>query len=711
MSPFQASSLTTAILSFALGLFVYLGNRKDKTSQIWAVTVFFVGLWSLGLFGVTFSSTELKALFWQQLLDGAAIFVPIAFFNFVLRLLNIEEKYKKTSIFSWTVGLLVLALSFTKYFKLGVAPKFDFDFWIVPGPLYYVFPITFAIFVSFSLVLAIKEFIKTDNAILKSQLKYVLATQVFGFFGGLTNFFPQFINIYPVGNYFVALYLFFISYAMFKHRLFNIKVLATELIIYAIWMFLLVRIFLAQTFSDRVTDGVLLVMLIVFGVLLIRSVFKEVEQREKLEVKTKYLTTLRDFSTSIIGTLDFKQTIQIIVNGISERFGYVGALLLLVNEEEHKIYPAAISQKGEISKVHTLLPVPLEKIVAPFPENTALSAVSLNTGIVQIDEKLANFFMGVPAEVLNKIQEAVGIKTTIAIPIITKGRKVGVLDIFINKPKAEIDEEELDILKTMANEIGIVLVNSELFKKVSELSAYKTELMSIVAHQLKNPLVVVKGYSSLVEDGTVKGMKMYKEIFKKIKSSANKLIGTLNNILDLHHIEEGKMHYEFQKMELNKTLKEMVDDFQIVANQKNIKLTFNPAKEEVFVNGDPYKLAQVFQNLIDNSLKYTEQGWIKVEVEKKDGSTKLTTSGSVLVVISDTGRGFTQELGNKLFQKFSRGVEENLILGTGLGLYICKEIVEAHNGKIWAESSGEGKGARFYVSLAQAKDDDNKTTA
>ncbi|MCR4275141.1 MAG: ATP-binding protein [Candidatus Wolfebacteria bacterium] len=701
MSPFQASSLTTAILSFALGLFVYLGNRKDKTSQIWAVTVFFVGLWSLGLFGVTFSSTELKALFWQQLLDGAAIFVPIAFLNFVLRLLNIEGKYKRISIFSWIVGLLVLALSFTKYFKVGVAPKLGFNFWIVPGPLYYIFPVTFIIFVSFSLALAIKEFVKTDNVVLKSQLKYVLATQVFGFFGGLTNFFPQFINIYPVGNYFIALYLFFISYAMFKHRLFNIKVLATELIIYAIWMFLLVRIFLAQTFSDRVTDGVLLVMLIIFGILLIRSVFREVEQREKLAIKTQYLTTLRDFSTSIIGTLDFKQTIQIIVNGISERFGYVGALLLLVNEEEHKIYPAAISQKGEISKVHTLLPVPLEKITAPFPENTALSAMSLNTGIVQIDEKLANFFMGVPAEALDKIQEAIGIKTIIAIPIITKGRKVGVLDIFINKPKAEINEEELDILKTMANEIGIVLVNSELFKKVSELSAYKTELMSIVAHQLKNPLVVIKGYSSLVQDGTVKGMKMYKEVFKKIKSSANKLIGTLNNILDLHHIEEGKMHYEFQKLELNKILKEMVDDFQIVANQKNIKLTFNKqADGDVFVNGDPYKLTQVFQNLIDNSLKYTEQGWIKVEAEEKDGS--------VLVVISDTGRGFTQELGNKLFQKFSRGVEENLILGTGLGLYICKEIVEAHNGKIWAESPGEGKGARFYVSLQAAEKEEKR---
>ncbi len=83
----------------------------------------------------------------------------------------------------------------------------------------------------------------------------------------------------------------------------------------------------------------------------------------------------------------------------------------------------------------------------------------------------------------------------------------------------------------------------------------------------------------------------------------------------------------------------------------------------------------------------------------------------MLVVISDTGRGFTQELGNKLFQKFSRGVEDTLILGTGLGLYICREIIDAHSGKIWAESPGEGKGARFYVSLAGAKNnDDNKTT-
>ncbi|GEM_PF-2862651 len=702
---FSNSGFINGVVAVSIGFLVLVRNSKSVANRAFGMLALSISLWGFGYWQWLVSNSYVSALFWVKLLTVGSTFIPFFFFYWIISLIDANKKYEKIILvlFFITVALSVMLLT-TNLVVKEVGPKLEFPFWPIPGILYLPYIIfLYSGLISWALGILIKNYIYNLDEKRKSQARYIFWGSLIGFGGGATNFFLWYnVFIPPYVNFFVSIGLLLFGYAATKYQLFDTKVIATEFFAYLIWITVLVRLLLATTLKDRLIEVFILILVSIFGYLLIRSTRQEVEQREKLAIKTQYLTTLRDFSTSIIGTLDFKQTIQIIVNGISERFGYVGALLLLVNEEEHTIYPAAISQKGEISKVHTLLPVPLEKIVAPFPENTALSAMSLNTGSVQIDEKLANFFMGVPAEALDKIQEAIGIKTIVAIPIITKGRKVGVLDIFINKPKAEIDDEELDILRTMANEIGIVLVNSELFKKVSELSAYKTELMSIVAHQLKNPLVVVKGYSSLVEDGTVKGMKMYKEIFKKIKSSANKLIGTLNNILDLHHIEEGKMHYEFQKLGLNKMLKEMVDDFQIVANQKNIKLTFTPAKEEVFVSGDPYKLAQVFQNLIDNSLKYTEQGWIKVEIEEKDGS--------VLVCISDTGRGFTQELGNKLFQKFSRGVEENLILGTGLGLYICKEIVEAHNGKIWAESSGEGKGARFYVSLEKAKEDDNKTT-
>ena len=289
MNPFIVSSIVTSIVSLVMSFVVFANNRNDRVNQIWALTTFLLGMWSMGLAGVVSSKSQDVAMLWQYLLDASAIIIPITFFIFTAHLLNLQEVYKKTVNLSWVAGILLLILSFTKFFKLGVAPKFSFDYWIVPGPLYSIFPLVFCLFVSFSVYLLLKERTRTKNTVLKRQINYVLGAQIFGFGGGITNFFPQLWDIYPVGNYFVLFYVFFISYSIFKHHLFDIKVIATELFSYAIWVFLLARVLLASTPNERFTNVVLLVIVVIFTVLLIKSVRKEVEQREQLEILTKKL--------------------------------------------------------------------------------------------------------------------------------------------------------------------------------------------------------------------------------------------------------------------------------------------------------------------------------------------------------------------------------------------------------------------------------------
>lgn len=243
---------------------------------------------------------------------------------------------------------------------------------------------------------------------------------------------------------------------------------------------------------------------------------------------------------------------------------------------------------------------------------------------------------------------------------------------------------------------GILLIKSiykeiEQREKIQQLSGYKSELISVVAHQIKNPLTVIKGYASLVKEETIKGETNIQQAISAIFASANKLIDLLNNLLDLGHLEDGKMHYEFENFELNKFLRNIVDDFQFSAKQKKLKLIFESAFDNVFISGDVLKLSQVFRNLLDNAIKYTDCGFVKV---KTSDNVK-----DVLIEISDSGRGISKELLDKLFQRFSRGVEEKQIMGAGLGLYISKEIVKSHRGKIWAESKGEGKGSKISISL------------
>ncbi|MBI4993398.1 hypothetical protein HZC33_00340 [Candidatus Wolfebacteria bacterium] len=269
--------------------------------------------------------------------------------------------------------------------------------------------------------------------------------------------------------------------------------------------------------------------------------------------------------------------------------------------------------------------------------------------------------------------------------------------LIVNNLKEKIFDGGLFLISII---FGIFLVKSVLKevnqrKEIEKLNDYKTELLSIVAHQIKNPLVIMKDYSSLIGDKTISDPIKIQEAVLKIKNSANKLLDLLNNLLDFGRFEDGKMHYDFERIELNKLLKNIEEDFIFAAQRKNLDLKFESLPGEIFIKGDVHKFNQVFRNLIDNAIKYTKSGFVKIEmIGAKNDSKK-----EILIKISDSGMGIQKELFENIFKKFVRGGDEKEILGSGLGLYICKEIVSAHNGEIWVESEGSGKGSIFYVKL------------
>lgn len=233
-------------------------------------------------------------------------------------------------------------------------------------------------------------------------------------------------------------------------------------------------------------------------------------------------------------------------------------------------------------------------------------------------------------------------------------------------------------------------------KRLRELDKTRKEFLSFASHQVKAPMTVVKGIASMIFDGSygppTDGIK---EAVKKIQDSADRLISLVNDLLDMRKIEEGKMEYNFEKVEVNKLVSGIVEEFKGLAKDKNLELIFKSFPEKVYIWADSQKFRQVIQNLVDNAIKYTEKGRVQVKVEKENDE--------VLISISDTGRGISPELLPNLFTPFSRD-KKVASGGTGLGLYISKKIIDAHNGKIWAKSSGEGKGSTFYMKVTSMKD-------
>lgn len=229
-------------------------------------------------------------------------------------------------------------------------------------------------------------------------------------------------------------------------------------------------------------------------------------------------------------------------------------------------------------------------------------------------------------------------------------------------------------------------------EKLIQLDKLKSEFLSFASHQIRSPMTVVKGYASLIYDGTYGPVSdEIKRAAINIKESAERLISLVGDFLDLRKIEEGRMEYHFEKINLSKIVGGMVEDFKLIAKNKNLDLTFETPSGDIKVMADEQKLRQVIQNLIDNAIKYTDKGFVKVELKENDGS--------VLLSVMDSGRGISKELLPNLFQQFSRDASVKKIQGTGLGLYIAREIVKAHKGEIWAESEGEGKGSVFKVAV------------
>jgi signal transduction histidine kinase len=153
------------------------------------------------------------------------------------------------------------------------------------------------------------------------------------------------------------------------------------------------------------------------------------------------------------------------------------------------------------------------------------------------------------------------------------------------------------------------------------------------------------------------------------------------------------MKYEFSEFDFRDLVKEVVNELKPNIEAKGLECKIKITDEACPLKADRTKLKQVLNNLVDNSSKYTKQGWLEVSVENK--------GSKVLFAVKDSGVGIAEKTLGQLFQRFIRAKNANdtNILGTGLGLYIAKKMVEANNGRVWAESEGEGKGSQFYVEI------------
>ncbi len=254
--------------------------------------------------------------------------------------------------------------------------------------------------------------------------------------------------------------------------------------------------------------------------------------------------------------------------------------------------------------------------------------------------------------------------------------------------------EEIEI----RNKVQALVKNLEKANlKLKELDQKKSEFMSLATHQLRAPLTSMRGYSSMILDGTFGKVNNpeVEDAIDKISRASTDLAMIVEDYLNISRIEQGRMQYNFSIFNLSDLIKDIIKEVKPTIDHAGLAVNFIYDEAVQYrVNVDQGKIKQVLFNIIDNAIKYTPTGHIDIILSVKDGN-------KVLVKIQDTGVGINPDILPTLFKKFKRAPDASKtnILGTGLGLYVANEILKAHNATAWAESEGQGKGSSFYVEL------------
>ena len=220
------------------------------------------------------------------------------------------------------------------------------------------------------------------------------------------------------------------------------------------------------------------------------------------------------------------------------------------------------------------------------------------------------------------------------------------------------------------------------------LKTYKMqkEFINIVSHEMKTPTQAILGYSELLEQHPENNS----EIIASLKRNANRLQRLTNDILELSRIESQTLRLNKEKVNMNEKIRNVINDVKgQIHNPDKLKIAFSETKYPIYVQADKTRLYQVIANLLTNAIKFTEEGTISISANIKDNNNEL------IVTVTDTGEGIHSDILPRLFTKFA--TKSNI--GTGLGLYISKNIVASHGGKMWAENNSDGRGATFSFSL------------
>lgn len=402
---------------------------------------------------------------------------------------------------------------------------------------------------------------------------------------------------------------------------------------------------------------------------------------QALAERVEELSVMQRIDRELNTSLDLHRAIRITIEWALKQSGTDAGLISFVDETGVRITDFVGYQENEIEKIQDGL---------------------IGFDQYHIREVVDN---GLPYQTRLKVDEKGILKNTkvqILIPIRRETQTIAILILESTKPQT-ISEEMMGFLQRLSDHASIAIVNGQLYAQVQSANIAKSEFVSFVAHELKNPMTSIKGYTELLAAGAVGAVNDVQGNFLSIiRSNIERMNTLVSDLNDLSKIEAGRLRLDFKAIKLGDVVDEVVRSTKRQIDDKQQQLEIGLSDDLPLVWADPTRLSQVIVNLVSNAHKYTEAGGT-IHISGEVCTNHWDPDGADQVVhlaVKDSGIGISEEDQKKIFTKFFRSEDPKTreVPGTGLGLNITRSLVEMQGGKIWFESQHR-VGTTFHITV------------
>ena len=445
------------------------------------------------------------------------------------------------------------------------------------------------------------------------------------------------------------------------------------------------------------------------------SLIKMTKSNQELARSLYQLNVLYSTSSQLAGSLDKDKLIKIMIEGIEKSLNFELSCTLIFRSEREPVL--IINSLYKIS----------DRLLEALKLRAILSYKSLLSD-PPFDIKIGN--LKIEKNIKHNIQEydfSILRYDNMFSPIMLNDEFFGFTEIYRDKP---FSTEDATVFQTLVQQVTIPLQSASFTqelkatnRKLQKLERLKSEFISIVSHELRTPLTAIKNAMDIILSGKAGEMTENIEKFVSMgKRNAIRLSGIINDLLDISKIEAGKMDFKFELISIGPVIEYVKNNLTEVAKEKNLTIAYTPSGENVEIYADSNRLEQVLTNLVSNAIKFTPDAG-QIEITSKvvnarelqydncfEEDIKKLQGNYLQVCVEDHGIGIERKDLNHVFDKFAQ-IENSLsrkVGGSGLGLPIARQLMEAHNGAIWCDSE-INKGSKFYFVIPIANDKSNFT--